>query len=110
MHTFLFEVDLVLFGIFLLTGLSPVVVIKEFHHGYIGDALVLLSFLFGGILLALVGLAFRLDDTYQHVRQAWFNEPLFESPLHKFYAKFLWPLPIVQKLNAWLDSKFGKKP
>lgn len=109
MHDLLFQLDALLLLVFLGTGFSEAVSVREFHHGYLGDALVLISFVFGGTLLALVGVTLRADDTYEHVKQAWLGEPLFESPLHKLYGKYLWPIKIVQKLNAWLDKKFGKK-
>ncbi len=108
MHTLLLGIDLTLLAIFLVTGLTKTVVVREFHHGYLGDALVLFSFIFGGILLALIGFALRLDDTYEHVQQSIGGKPTFESPLHKLYGKYLYPIPLVRKLQEWLDRKFGK--
>ena len=108
MLNFLLQLDALLLLVFFATGFSEIVIVREFHHGYLGDALVLIGF-FVVPLLAFIGIVLRADDTYEHVRQAWFGEPLFESPLHKLYGKYLWSLPFIQKLNAWLDSKFGKK-
>ena len=109
MHSFLFELDMFLLLVFLMLGFSKTVSIREFHHGYLGDFLVVVSFLFGGIWLALVGFALRLDDTYQHFRQVVWSDSSFESPVKKLYGKYLYPIPCVRQLQEWLDKKFGKK-
>ena len=76
---------------------------REWHHGYLGLVLVALSFLWGGAWLWVPGAILVIDDAAQH----FFG--LTPSPIHVLYVKYLWPIPVVQRLNRWLDNLFGKE-
>jgi len=71
--------------------------IGESHHLYYGIALILASFLWGGVWLWLPGALLVLDDLLQHFCGV---DP---SPIHRLYVRYLWPIPFVQRLNRWLD-------
>ena len=91
--------------------------LREWHHGYLGLILIGLGaalwyalpwpwclvavpfFVFGGW--------FAGDDTYQHYRQQ--KDPDYRSSLHRWFARELYPHPVVRKLNLWLDRIVGKE-
>ena len=77
---------------------------REFHHGYLGLALLGASWAFSGPLTGLFGAWLVLDDVYQHYMQ--YLDPEYRSPLHRAYVALLWLLPPVQALNRWLDRLF----
>lgn len=85
----------------------PDITFKEWHHGYLGDLLFIVGlWIFNGwVPLLIMGLIFRMDDSYQHFRQL--DKPEFHSILHRLYAKYLWPIPFVQAITKWLDRLFG---
>lgn len=85
----------------------PEITFKQWHHGYLGDIMFLVGLYFGGwgIWLQFSGLILRVDDTIQHYAQL--TIPDFRSILHRLYVKYLWPIPIIQKINKWLDRLFG---
>ena len=76
---------------------------RETHHGYYGLVLIALSFLWGGAWLWVPGAILMIDDVAQH------SFGLTPSPIHVLYVKYLWPIPVVQRLNRWLDNLFGKE-
>ena len=92
--------------------------IREWHHGYLGDIMFALGLVLVNVapwtwfdvllstLLVLPGFAFRVDDSWQHWKHT-HGEPLYTSPLKRVYTKYLWPLPIIQKLTRWLDRRMG---
>ena len=90
-----------------------VIHVREGHHGYIGDLLVVVGFMTSHIIglealiFASIGIIFRIDDSWQHLVQL--INPIYQSPLHRLYAEYLWPLPIVQKLTAFWNSLWEKK-
>ena len=84
---------------------------REAHHAYWGAGLIAIgaalwyalawpwclvaapSFVFGGWFLG--------DDVYQHVRQTW--QPGYESAVHRWFVRELYPHPIVRRLTRWID-------
>jgi len=72
----------------------------EWHHGYLGLVLILLGWGFGAWWLWAPGLVLVADDAAQHFLGV---DP---SPIHQLYARYLWPLPFVRRLNRWLDGLF----
>jgi hypothetical protein len=87
----------------------PDVRLRQPHHGYYGDALMLFGLLCQYVLgpsgwpAAVLGFAFRLDDTYQHAKQV-FGEPGYQSVVHRAYVRYLWPLEWVQRLDRWANA------
>lgn len=77
---------------------------REWHHGYLGLALVGAAAALKWPSLLVVGFWLTLDDAYQHLRQE--SDPDYRSPLHRWYVAYLWPLPPIQALNRWLDRVF----
>ena len=78
----------------------------EWHHAYLGAGLVILGAVLGraiGIGAQLVGLVLTADDLYQHIEQTNNGRLTFQSPLHRFYARTLWPIPAVQWITRQLD-------
>ena len=57
------------------------------------------------LAVAAFGLWVAVDDLYQHWRMQ--HEPRYESPIHRWYVRYLWPIPVVQKFNRWLDELFS---
>lgn len=87
---------------------SDDITVAEWHHGYLGDLLQILSWLLPfGLTLSVVGLIFRVDDTQQHIRQRY--DPEYRSPLHVLFAKYLWNIPVVRKIVEFLNRLFGKR-
>lgn len=79
----------------------------EFHHAYLGAGLVVLGFFLHsvtGVLVQLLGVVFTADDTYQHQVQTLNAKFGYRSPLHQLFAAYLWPLPFVPPLVAFLDQ------
>jgi hypothetical protein len=83
-------------------GLSEVR-LRAPHHGYYGDGLALLGWVLSFWPAVVLGLVFRLDDTYQHARQV-FDQPGYESLVHRWYVRYLYPLHWVQKLDRWANT------
>ena len=73
---------------------------RETHHAYYGIALVGVGCFWGGWWLIAPGLVLVADDVAQHFFGV---DP---SPIHRLYVRYLWPLPVVQRLNRWLDGLF----
>ena len=78
---------------------------REWHHGYLGLLLVLLGVWLHASWLTVLGAVVVLDDTVQHIVETTMHRP-WRSPLHRLYAATLWRLPLVQRLNRWLDGLF----
>lgn len=70
---------------------------REAHHGYYGVVLILLGWGLGSAWLWVPGVVLLSDDVAQHFLG------LDPSPIHRLYVRYLWPIPIVQRLNRWLD-------
>ena len=91
--------------------------IREAHHLYWGIILVALgaalwyALPFPWALIALpffvFGSWFAGDDIYQHIRQTW--QPDYESSLHRWFVRELYPSPIIRRLTVWLDHLLGKE-
>jgi hypothetical protein len=80
----------------------------EFHHAYLGAALVIATAFLPGWWRSVgmgLGWLLTLDDTFQHWRQT-DGEYAYKSPLHQLYARILWPLPGVPEVTAWLDENW----
>lgn len=88
-------------------GLRSPFHLGEIHHAYIGALLVLVGLIGGWLGFALQALGFVLtaDDLWQHMVQT-FGDDDYQSPLHRFYARYLWPLRWVQRLTRGLDRLF----
>ena len=88
---------------------------KEVHHLYYGVILIILGIILWCLLSGLwtlitfpfffFGVWFAADDIYQHVRQIW--QPEYQSSLHRWFVRELYPNPIIRKLNIWLDKIFA---
>ena len=85
----------------------------EAHHFYWGWLLMLIFFVlifveWIPIWFLVVGFSVSgilcADDILQHIKQR--KDRTYRSPIHQFYAKYLWPIPWVQKLNKWFDNLF----
>lgn len=103
-------VDLWLLSVFVTLCLAvrgrrglPEVKLRQPHHGYIGDALVLVGVLIHFGPVAMIGVVLRLDDTWQHFKQV-VDESGYQSLVHRWYVKHLAPLRWVHRLQVWLDS------
>jgi hypothetical protein len=89
--------------------------VREAHHLYWGVGLIALGaalwlalpwpWCLLAVPIVLVGSWCAVDDIYQHVRQLW--QPDYQSSLHRWFVRELYPNPIVRKLNIWLDHLFG---
>jgi hypothetical protein len=89
-------------------GLDSPFHLREWHHAYLGALLVLVGALVGGcvgLAFQLLGVVLTVDDLWEHVVQTFHDED-YESPLHHFYARVLWPMRWVQRLTRWLDGLF----
>lgn len=78
----------------------------EFHHAFIGAGLVVLAFWIPGvtgIFVQLLGVVFTVDDLWQHKVQTIDGNHRFVSPLHRLFAKYVWPLPWIPALVRFLD-------
>lgn len=86
---------------------------KEWHHGYLGMAMILIGFLLvlGGkfivaaLIIIILGLLIFLDDLWQEIEKL--NNPDFRSPLHVFIYSLRWKW--INNLSAWFDKLFGKE-
>ena len=71
--------------------------IKEWHHAYIGQALIIAGILLGLPWLCIVGLVVLADDAWQHLWQLHTANFHYESPLHWLYVEF------VQRISHLFD-------
>jgi len=89
-------------------GLKSPFHLGEIHHAYIGALLILVGVLVAGwvgLVLQLLGLVLTIDDLGEHIAQT-FGDDDYQSPLHRLYGRYLWPLKWVQRLTRWLDALF----
>ena len=100
--------------VLLLLPLWRLGAITQPNHGYYGLVLLLLGWgawhLPGAwwllaVPLAGAGLWLWGDDAYQHWRQLW--QPGYESSVHRWFVRVLYPLPLVRRLTNWLDGLRG---
>ena len=75
------------------------------HHGYYGLVLIGLSYYYSSYFLYVIGVVLFLDDLYQHWRQV--KEPLYHSPIHVLYGRYLYNIPMIHKLNVYFDKLTG---
>jgi len=76
-------------------------------HGIPLEPLTFLCIMVGVLLFAL-GPYVSGDDIYQHRRQVWDIEPMYHSPVHNFYGKYLYGIGWVKKLNIWFDKQLDR--
>ena len=89
---------------------------RETHHLYYGVILTIIGLVLFHILsgcwtlisfpFLVLGIWCAGDDIYQHIRQI--TEPEFQSSIHRWFVRKLYPNPIIRKLNVWLDNFFKK--
>lgn len=85
----------------------------QLHHGYFGDAIVILSLLFLQhalfIIFSNIGLILRIDDTEGHLAQSFARKPLYSSPLKTiFYFRIAPKLLFINKrLTTWLEERIA---
>jgi hypothetical protein len=86
-------------------GLTRTLVVRadELHHEYVGALLVVIG-CFLALWVAAIGLALMIDDAYQHYRQVFGEEPLYQSRLHQLYGWFYGRFAFIRNLNRWLDE------
>jgi len=80
---------------------QPDVVLGEWHHGYLGDITFWIGLVLGWLPLILLGFWWRMDDTYQHTRQL--KEAEYRSPWARWFGKYMWNIPGVPQLAAFMD-------
>ncbi len=88
-------------------GTSSPFRLNEGHHAYVGAVLVLVGIVGGwvGFALQAVGVLLTVDDLGQHVVQT-FGDEDYESPLHRWYGRYLWPMRWVRRITSWWDELF----
>lgn len=85
-------------------GFTSPFVLREFHHAYLGVALVVVGLCCFGVGVQLVGLVLTIDDVWQHHVQTVRGKILYESPLHRLFELTLWKLRGVSAVVSWLDD------
>lgn len=78
----------------------------EFHHAWVGAALVAFGWQLAsvtGVLLALLGVVLTVDDFVQHVVQTHTDDRDYRSPLHELFAATLWEVRGIPTLVRVLD-------
>lgn len=78
----------------------------EWHHFYLGAAVYIAGAVLGWPLLQLIGALVSVDDAYQHVRQVFFWDPWFHSPLTLAWLWVYERVPLVRKIYRWLEARF----
>jgi hypothetical protein len=72
---------------------------RQWHHSYLGALLVGVGLLVGARWCWLLGAVLVLDDVIEHTTGV--------GVLLWLYARTLWRLAWVRRLNAWLDARFA---
>lgn len=78
----------------------------EFHHAFGAAGLVLLGWALDSVtghFVQLLGIVMTADDLWQHLQQTLNGYVEYRSPLHRLFARYLWPLPWVPPLTRFLD-------
>lgn len=78
----------------------------EFHHAYLGAALVALGWQFG-VGVAIAGIVLTVDDLAQHLVHTYGGDHDYRSPLHQLFAWTLWRIPGVPGVTRFLDAWWG---
>ena len=83
---------------------------RQWHHAYLGWALVLAGAVLGSRLIATAGLVVSWDDSVQHALQ---NVRGWSERRLSLLAWLLWDLTLshwgpTRALDAWLDRTLGK--
>ena len=89
-------------------GLRSPFRLGEIHHAYLGAILVLVGLVglgWVGFALQAIGFVLTVDDLGQHLAQT-FGDEDYQSPLHRLFGRYLWPMRWVQRLTRWLDGLF----
>lgn len=81
----------------------PHVRVHQWHHLYLGLALVPWGIAGRRPWLLVLAAILALDDGWQHVRQVTVDSG-YASPLHQLFAAYLWPLAPVRWLVVRLDA------
>ena len=76
---------------------------KQFHHGYLGAAAIVIGLVFGKSMLLIGGIYVLHDDLSQHLIQ-WATKSEYQSPLKILYGYFYRKWAWVRKVNEWLDN------
>lgn len=79
----------------------------EFHHAYLGAALVAIGWHLRSPVIMLAGLVLTLDDLAQHLVHTYGDDPDCRSPLHHVFAWTLWRVPGVPAVTRFLDAWWG---
>jgi heme/copper-type cytochrome/quinol oxidase subunit 2 len=86
---------------------------KEWHHAYLGMAMILIGFLLvlgskfivAALIIIILGFLIFLDDLWQEIEKL--RNPEYRSPLHIFIYGLHWKW--INDLSAWFDRLLGKK-
>lgn len=76
--------------------------LKQWHHGYLGAALICVGGLSHKKLFLIVGLVLLLDDVLEHSVQ-FVTKKEWYSPLRRLYGVFYVRIAWLRSFNAWLD-------
>lgn len=79
---------------------------NEFHHAFVGVALVVLGFRIPGptgVFVQLLGLVVTIDDLWQHHVQTIDSRYSYRSPLHVLFQDIFADSPVAIWLTAFLD-------
>jgi hypothetical protein len=97
-------------GIFLGMRWNPI----GAHHMYYGFFLMWLGWkmMFSlaflvppvGFAVFMLGCYLAGDDIYQHWRQKWDMNPMYHSPVHKWYGENLYTMGWIRNLNIFVDG------
>lgn len=79
----------------------------EFHHAYLGAALVAVGWRLNSPGIQLAGVVLTLDDLAQHLVHTYGDDPDYRSPLHRVFAWTLWRVPGIPAVTRFLDAWWG---
>lgn len=83
--------------------------LRAWHHGYLGILIIALGlWLHWPWWVIAKGATLLLDDLLQHTVQIITKNPNWQSPLKRLYGWVYARVPLVRRVNAWLDSLFGR--
>lgn len=91
-------------------GASNDIRATELHHAYLGLLVLGMTAPLGAwrwIAGIWIGATLILDDALEHLMQL--RQPGYQSPLHRAFARVLWPLAPIRWLAAVLNRLFGQR-
>ena len=74
--------------------------INEWHHGYLGFAMIIVAAIFNIWWILIIGSIIFLDE----VSQIWYGQ--HGGLLHWLYIKTIYKIKIIRELNEFLDRVF----